>query len=226
MRAVWEDDLAWLLARIAGRDEPLSPNATQSAVRRWTTLGLAERQRVVYGRPAIVTLTQSGAVMAGASHWKAPSLMSAPHTADVARFRLWAEHVEYFGPDAVWISERRWRQRFTSATEGGAHAPDALIEGTRAGSVAIEVERTLKAPERMAKIAAQLAAVYDRVMYVATDEKTIRSGVRALEHAIDRTPGLRREAVRLVTMPPAANAPRESVSRWSLGGGDAPAQAQ
>lgn len=216
MRCIWEDDLAWFLANIAGRDQPLSPNATQSAVRRWTALGLAERQRVVYGRPAIVTLTQAGAVMAGASSWKVPSLMSAPHTADVARFRLWSERVEFFGPDAVWVSERRWRQRFTSASEGGAHAPDAVIEGTPAGTVALEVERSLKTPERTAKIAAELTVVYDRVLYVAANEQVIRSGYRALEAALDRTPGVRRDAVKLYTMPEGVMAPRESVQRWTM----------
>lgn len=163
MRAIREDDLAVLLARLGGREQVTTGAAVQ-VVRRWQALGLATAQRIVVGQPRVVVPTSDAAELLGLSGRVAPPAWTqVTHTITVARVRLMLE-AAYGEQLAEWHSERGLRAE-AAERRGGvqagsglgrAHLPDGVVVLADEHRVAVEVELAPKTGARIASIVKEL----------------------------------------------------------------------
>lgn len=160
MRAAWEDDVAVLLARQAGREPSGSVGGTVHVVRRWQRLGLATAERIVVGQPRVIVATQAAADLLHLPGRVAPPAWTqVTHVATTARVRLVLE-AEYGPALAEWRSDRAMRAEAaearggvaTSSPLGRSHIPDAVVVLADGHRCAIEVELTPKPGARLARI--------------------------------------------------------------------------
>lgn len=166
--AVHLAQLAILLGRRAGAPTKavgrLGLETARKLVERWRRAGLVERAVLVLGQPAWVWLTRRGLEQVGLDFrfWE-PKAEGLAHLAAINEARLW---VEQRHPEARWRSERQLRreQPVTRSQENLAHRPDAeVVLGPQ--TVAVEVERSAKTPQRMPAILYDLAARYASIWY-------------------------------------------------------------
>ncbi|HEY7339256.1 MAG TPA: hypothetical protein VH591_00125 [Ktedonobacterales bacterium] len=111
------------------------------------------------------------------------------HAVNAVRMRI----EQHYGPSASWQSERSLRSErgFAPKNIRQPHLPDGVLtldSGQDAQCIAIEVELSLKAPDRLATILHALSTHYPAVWYFASPQ-TMRGLERALV-ALD--PQLRR----------------------------------
>lgn len=192
MKAISEPDLAVLLARLAGREQPASESAVRRIITRWHKAGVATGRKVMFDEPRIVFLQAGGAQLVGERQWRDAAMWTALHAADVSRARLWLEgHTEGLDLPLMhslrvgeWQSERRWRQEHAALfgkLNNGVHVPDAVVTTMGSGKrVAIEVERTPKPGRALDKILDQLLdpRSHDGVLYL-TRGLAVQTGVQA-----------------------------------------------
>lgn len=159
LRAVRLDDVGLLLAALAGRGTAsLGARTTRDIVARWQTLGLATTEPYPGQGPAIVLPTARGAALAHLGRPKPPSWTDTPHTLTTA-----AVAVHYLSAGGgAWQAETWLRV----ALPKGEHLPDGVwVAPGNVAPVAIEVERSGKAADRWASIAANLLGRYQVVHY-------------------------------------------------------------
>jgi hypothetical protein len=175
---------------------------------------LLQRRRPLTGRPALYTVTRSGLRVAGA-HGLDPCRVSASnalHLIECARAaaalgRCYPDH-RVQGERELRSEERACNRALASAELGvGAHGeelrhrPDLVLWPQAGGlPVAVEVELTVKAPERLAAIcrAWARARCVAGVLYLAPPEVE-----RAVQRAIDRVHAYERVVVvPLQALPP------------------------
>jgi hypothetical protein len=173
MKAIYESDLPVLLRRLTGAAP--GPSATRSLVDRWQRAGVASARKLIVGRPRIVRLLPDGARMLGDESFRETSEFTAMHQADTTRVRLYLEGspLPGYGPVTGWESEREFRAASRDLFGAGAkklHTPDgvALYGAVRA---ALEVERSVKSPNRRARIMAHLIGTYPLVIFAVTDKR-------------------------------------------------------
>lgn len=165
---VRRDHLAVLLGRVA--TEPtkapgrLGETTIQKLVQRWKRQDLIETATLEHGQPSWVWLTRKGLEQLDLDYryWE-PKLQSLPHLHAVNRVRLLVEQRQ---PEAIWCSERQLnRERpFTQRQMQVEHRPDAeVLLGPQ--TVAVEVERSVKTPQRLPAICYELARRYDAIWY-------------------------------------------------------------
>ena len=158
LRAVRLDDVALLLAALAGRGaRPLGMRTTRDIVARWQALGLTRTEPYPGQGPAIVLPTPRGAALAHLGRPKPPSWTDLPHTLTTA-----AVAMRYLAAGGSWQAETWLRLGLPK----GDHLPDGVwLPVGNVPPVAIEVERNAKAGERWASIAANLLGQYQVVHY-------------------------------------------------------------
>lgn len=197
MKAVYEDDLAALIARlpatawtVAGH-RPSAPRV-RGLIARWQRAGYADAQKLITGQPRIVRLTRSGAGVVGVETFRETASVTAYHQCDVSRLRLFLEGKPSpsLGSLGHWESERSFRSdldvlglaRRGQAGREQVHVPDGVATYAGGVRVAIEVERSVKAPVRLAHIVEQLITEYGVTLYAVTGNE-IRNAVTAAERA-------------------------------------------
>jgi hypothetical protein len=154
------DLLQVLLARLAGRAEPLDESTARTHVKRWERAGMATSTR--FYRELWTTPT-ARALQGRFRVWE-PAPVKLQHVHAVAVTRLALEATE---PDVLWESERVLRQQQSARfkkSQPTARIPDAAVElaGYRFG---VEVETTVKAPRRYFEILRQYAGHWDRLVW-------------------------------------------------------------
>lgn len=148
------DQAQVLLGREVGAGSSFSAislSAALQVVRRWTDLGLVEYRRIIHGEPGWVWLTSHGLSELGLNYTKyVPKLSALPHLYLVNQLRLIHEQRNPLYP---WKSERALRAELPRRAAGVsvAHMPDGMILDPN-GSIALEVELTVKSQERLAVI--------------------------------------------------------------------------
>jgi len=147
------------LARLIGRT-----HETARALRdRWKRAGWIDSGKLAVDAPPFVWLTKRAPIEPSFRTWE-PRPGLALHIAAITDVRILLERELRRGR---WECERAIAQRFAyQGRRGRDHLPDALLH-TRAGTVAIEVELTLKSRERVAAIILELAREYEHVWYFA-----------------------------------------------------------
>jgi hypothetical protein len=187
MRAIGEQDLSVLLARLAGRPgTALGVHATRDVVDRWRRAGVAERRRVFARSQPYIWVTFDGArLAAGVDHWNEPTWSALPHLGAVARARLWLEAMRGWEV-TEWVSEREWRIANDRLIKlGGAHVPDGELLTADGARRAVEVELSDKGRTRTREIVGKVADRWpDGVLYVVTEgqaARTVRSAVGEVE---------------------------------------------
>ena len=205
MKAIYEPDVAALVAGLPAAPGAVagyrpSPRAVRFLLSRWRRAGVAEPQRLVAGRSRIVRVTTRGAALIGVDGFRETAEVTAYHQCEVSRLRLWLESrpSPSLGQLVGWESERAFRadldalglSRRGEAERERMHVPDGVATYERGERVAVEVERAVKAPARLARIVEQLLTDYPVTLYaVASGE--VRRAVLAAERAARRTLGHR-----------------------------------
>jgi hypothetical protein len=166
--AVRRDQLAVLLGRWAAAQTKapgrLAATTVKDWIQRWRQAGLIESARVYVGEPGWVWVTREGLERLDLAYrtWE-PKEQGLRHLYAINQVRLWVEQRQ---PEALWRSERQLRseQPFVGDQEYQEHRPDAeVLLGTQ--TVAIEVERSAKTPQRLPTIFYELARTYDAIWY-------------------------------------------------------------
>jgi hypothetical protein len=160
--------------------------------------GLVERFRLLHGRPALIVATKAGLRFCGLDHLGVAKVSAgavAHWQASTTTALLFECHD---GPDSVGgVREIRAAQRATGQPVASAklgiasHLPDLVVWGPQGagqpGGLAVEVELTVKAPERLRKILAAWSSAtalgtVSAVAYVCTPQ-----AARAVARAIEAT---------------------------------------
>lgn len=187
MKAIYEPDLRVLIGRLTGR-VPGEP-AVRALTRRWRAADVADARKLIVSKPRIVRLRPNGARLLGDATFKETAEFTAYHQAEVSRFRLWMESNPHSKHGAVssWESEREFRQSTAAllGPTGGreVHVPDGVAtfaDGTRA---AVEVERSVKSPERLQTVMERVLAAYPLVIY-AVASREVANAVAAAHRAV------------------------------------------
>jgi hypothetical protein len=198
MKAIYETDLGALIARlpaVAGAVPGHRPshNVLRKLLGRWQYAGLVTARKLIAERPRIVRLTATGAALAGVTGFRETAEVTAYHQCEVSRLRL---HLEAnpspsLGRLIGWESERAFRADLDALglTRKGAereraavHVPDGVATYESGDRVAVEVERTVKAPVRLARIVEQLLSDYPVTLYAVASNQ-IRTAVLTAEKA-------------------------------------------
>jgi endonuclease YncB( thermonuclease family) len=201
MKAIYETDIAALVARLPAAPGATpgyrpSPRAVRFLMARWRRAGVAEPRRLVAGRPRIVRLTARGAALVDVAGFRETAEVTAYHQCEVSRLRLWLEArpSPTLGMLTHWESERMFRADLDAlglARRGErgrdrVHVPDGVATYASGDRVAVEVERSVKAPVRLAGILEQLLTDYPVTLYaVASGE--VRRAVTNAERAARRS---------------------------------------
>ncbi|WP_199513898.1 hypothetical protein [Nucisporomicrobium flavum] len=200
MKAIYEDDLAVLIARLpalpwteAGRRP--GPRAVRALLQRWQGAGYAEARKMLNGVPRIVRLSRGGAAVVGVDSFRETAPTTAFHQCEVSRLRLVLEGrpSPSLGSLARWESERAFRSDLDAlglARRGQKpaeriHVPDGVATYERGTRVAVEVERNVKAPVRLARIVEELLTEYEVTLYAVAGNE-VRNAVAAAERAARR----------------------------------------
>jgi endonuclease YncB( thermonuclease family) len=195
MKAIYETDLAVLLARVSDRQRS-GLRAARYVLSRWQRAGVAEARKLVAGRPRIVRLSARGAALVDVAGFRETAEVTAYHQCEVSRLRLWLEArpSPTLGQLTHWESERMFRADLDAlglARRGErgrdrVHVPDGVATYASGDRVAVEVERSVKAPVRLAGILEQLMTDYPVTLYaVASGE--VRRAVTNAERAARRS---------------------------------------
>lgn len=174
-------------AQLAALSE-MGEAATRTRLRVLAADGLVRVARVLYGEPALYSLTRPGLRAAGRGELD-PVVVGAAHLAAVARVavELASDGHRLAGERELRAWERAAGRALASAEVGWArdgsvalHRPDLVCLGDGL-PVAIEVELTVKSPERLRRIVRGWARsrVVAGVVYHATP-----AAMRAVERAI------------------------------------------
>jgi hypothetical protein len=196
------------LASLAGMGE----GPARARLRTLAGEGLVTGSRVLHGAPALYALTRRGLRAAGRPEL-APVVIgpsNAAHLAAVARVAaaLAAGGAALEGERELRAREHAARRPLASAEIGRAadgsvalHRPDLVVVGGEL-PLAVEVELTVKAPERLARIVRGWARsrLVAGAVYHATP-----AAIRAVERAIEREQA--GERVRTVALCPASSDP-------------------
>lgn len=198
MKAVYENDLTALIAHLSPTPGAavawrLSPVRVRAVLRRWQLAGLADARKLVVDRPRIVRLLRGGAELAGVDTFRETAPLTAYHQCEVARVRLYLESTPSpsLGRLVHWESERAFRsdlaalglaRRGDRAGTDGVHVPDGVATYEGGERVAVEVERSVKAPARLARILERLLTGYPVTLYAVTSRQ-VRTAVTAAERA-------------------------------------------
>lgn len=138
-------------------------SAAYHLVSRWKRANWARGRVVLAGRPPFIWLTAAGTRIADLPFTALePSPGRLAHISAVVDVRLW---VQGRRPHAVWRSERYLPREHVGGLTA-AHRPDALVSD-EGQTVAVEVELSTKAPDRLEAIVASLLASYPAVWYFA-----------------------------------------------------------
>jgi hypothetical protein len=160
--------------------------------------GLLERARLLHGQPAMIVATRAGLRLVGlehlgltrvsaatAMHWQSSTLIAVLLERRDGRGRVGSVR-------EIRAAERSNKQPVASTTIGAAtHHPDLVVWGPdgpgRPGGTAIEVELTVKAPERLRAILrgwrrAVMNGTVTKVMYICTPQAQ-----RAVTRAVEQT---------------------------------------
>ena len=159
-------------------------------VARWQRAGYADVRRLVNGVPRVVRLSRAGAALVGIESFRETAAVTALHQCDVSRLRLVLEGrpSPSLGRLGSWESERAFRsdldalglaRRGQSPSER-VHVPDGVATYERGTRVAIEVERHVKAPARLARIVEGLLTDYEVTLYAVAGNE-VRNAVAAAE---------------------------------------------
>jgi hypothetical protein len=191
MKAIYETDLAALLARMPGAAGRPGASAVRMLILRWRHAGLADARKLVYDRPRIVRLVRLGAALVGVEPFRETSEITAYHQCEVSRLRL---HLEgrpspSLGRLTHWESERAFRSDLDAlglarrgAERARVHVPDGVATYEHGVRVAVEVERNVKAPARLARIVEALLTDYPVILYAVTSRE-VRTAVLSAERA-------------------------------------------
>lgn len=186
MKAIYEPDLRVLIGRLTGR-VPGEP-AVRALTRRWRAADVADARKLIVSKPRIVRLRPNGARLVGESSYRETAEFTAYHQAEVSRMRLWMESNPHSRHGAVvaWESEREFRQTTAMYGVTGArevHVPDGVAtfaDGTRA---AVEVERSVKSPDRLRTVLERVLTAYPMVIYAVSGDE-VASAVTAAHRAV------------------------------------------
>ena len=205
MKAIYEDDLASLLLRMPGTPWTAagrrpSPPRVRSMLGRWQSAGYADTRRLVNGVPRIVRLTRAGAALLGVDSFRETAAATCFHQCEVSRLRLVLEgrRSPSLGELTAWESERAFRSdldalglaRRGQAGREAVHVPDGVATYEHGTRVAVEVERNVKAPARLARIVEELLTNYEVTLYAVTGNE-VRNAVAAAERNARNTLGHR-----------------------------------
>lgn len=192
MKAVYEADLAALLSRLAPSEHRAGESAVRMLILRWRRGGYADARKLIAGRPRVVRLLRAGAELAGVPAFRETAPVTAFHQCEVARVRLVLEArpSPSLGRLVHWESERAFRSdlaalglaRRDRAEGDRVHVPDGVATYENGDRVAVEVERSVKAPARLARIVERLITEYPVTLYAVADGQ-VRTAVLAAERA-------------------------------------------
>ncbi len=200
MKAIYETDIGPLVARLPAPHGAVPGNrpgtrSVRDLMSRWQRAGAAEPYKLVAGRPRVVRLTSKGAALVGVESFRETAEVTAYHQCEVSRLRLCLEArpSPSLGTLVHWESERTFRADLDAlalARRGergreSVHVPDGVATYEGGQRVAVEVERSVKAPARLVRILEQLLTDYPVVLY-AVAGNDIRRAVRAAEQATRR----------------------------------------
>lgn len=161
------DQLQVLLGRWSSTNQTAGSVARTTAsneVTRWQRAEAVKRQQVLVGQPTCIWLTRAGLALLDVPYqlWT-PKPEGLTHLLAINQVRLWVERKQ---PEAIWRSERQLRSErpITGQHTAQEHRPDAeVLVGAK--TVAIEVERSAKTPQRLPAILYGLARTYDGIWY-------------------------------------------------------------
>lgn len=131
---------------------------------RWRKAGWVESHQILAGGRSFLWLTAEGSRVACSPYrrWSPnPGLIG--HIEAVTDVRLVLERELRLGP---WRCERALAKELWSTPRTRPHLPDGVLGGPQ-GSIAVEVELTLKSRVRLEPIVAKLAERYTQVWYFA-----------------------------------------------------------
>lgn len=172
LRVVRLDDLACLLAHIAGNPLPLGIRTTRDVVNRWVDCGYANTHRNPRGGLCLVTVTLVGARLTspfptstqeqpGVSQQPVglPAWRDIPHDVTVAAVAVWL------------VSTKRCQWRGVASVReqlpAGAHLSDGAVVTQSGHRMALEVERHAKSRMRWRENLASLLDQWDQTLYFA-----------------------------------------------------------
>jgi hypothetical protein len=200
MKAIYETDLATLVARmppapgaVAGHRP--SARSIRDVLSRWQRAGYADARKLIGDRPRIIRLLRGGAALVGVDSFRETSPITAYHQCEVSRLRLWLESrpSPSLGKLTHWESERIFRADLAAlglsrarSDRDRVHVPDAVATYASGDRVAVEVERTTKAPARLARIVEHLLTDYSVTLY-AVASADVRRAVETAERTARRT---------------------------------------
>lgn len=194
MKAIYEADLAVLIGRSEAEPRPAGIAVVRKLTARWQRAGLAEARKLIAGRPRIVRLLRPGAALVGVEPFRETSEITAYHQCEVSRLRLVLEGrpSPSLGRLTHWESERAFRSDLDALGltrdarheqgRGRVHVPDGVATYERGVKVAVEVERHVKAPARLARIVEALLTDYPVTLY-AVAGRDVRTAVLSAERA-------------------------------------------
>jgi len=188
---------------LLGRRSPTNQTAgtvarttASNAVTRWQRAGVVERRALLVGQPTCLWLTRAGleALTLPYRSWT-PKPEGLTHLLAINQARLWVERAV---PEAQWRSERaiQAERPYLRRQDHLGHTPDAELHYPDGRSVAVEVELSLKTPQRLPAIVYDLAARYEGIWYFCPQavEASLRRAITPLDPAA-------REKVALVLLP-------------------------
>lgn len=202
MKAIYETDLGALVAKLPAAPGAVAghrpaPVRIRAMVARWRVAQVADARKLIADRPRIVRLTAKGAALVGLDSFRETSEVTAYHQCEVSRLRLHLENrpSPSLGALMHWESERMFRadldalglaRRGQTSSRETVHVPDGVATYTSGDRVAVEVERSVKAPARLARIVEQLLTDYPVTLYAVTGDQ-VRRAVTAAEQTARRT---------------------------------------
>lgn len=218
------DQLQVLLGRWSSTNQNTGSVARTTAsneVTRWQRADAVKRQQILVGQPTCIWLTRAGLALLDVPYqlWT-PKPEGLTHLLAINQVRLWVEQKQ---PEAIWCSERQLRSErpITGGHTSQEHRPDAeVLLGSK--TVAIEVERSAKTPQRLPAILYGLARTYDGIWYFCPRPQLapMQRAMAQLDSAVRRKfslvelPQERASAAgRLVTLPPPTEAPGRDSGR-------------
>lgn len=189
--AVRRDHLAVLLGqraeaptKVPGR---LAVTTVKDWVQRWRRAGIIESMRVLLGEPGWAWVTREGLEHLELTYryWE-PKERGLAHLHAINQVRLLVEQRQ---TAAIWRSERWLHSEQPVARQQSdlTHRPDAeVLLGPQ--TVAIEVERSAKTPQRLPAICYELARRYDGIWYFCPTPvlESMQRAVAQLDPAVRR----------------------------------------